>query len=219
MNQEEKSQRSRARVLDAALRLFSHRGYRATSMRDIAHAARVSTGNVYHHFNSKQAIFRTLLDQYWQAIGRDDVPVNRALASGAFPDDLEEVGRATRESILRYRRYVALIYVDVVEFEGSHIRKFYSDMATRFARFAERHEDTLRLEGRLREGLTSGAAMMLATRIFLNYFAVEVLFGVQNHFGKNSEQALHEIAEVLRRGMLREPAASEARKQLALADV
>ncbi len=219
MNQIEKSQRSRTRVLDAALRLFSRRGYRATSMRDIAHAARVSTGNVYHHFAGKQEIFRALLDQYWQAIESADFPVNRALASGAFPDDLEEVGRATRDSILRYRRYVALIYVDVVEFEGSHIRKFYSDMATRFERFAERHHETVRLEGRLRSGLSAGAAMMLATRIFLNYFAVEILFGVQNHFGKNSEEALREIAEVLRRGMLKEPAAAEARKPLALADV
>ncbi len=208
MNQLERSQRSRARVLEAALRLFSRRGYRATSMRDIAQAARVSTGNVYHHFSSKQAIFGALLDEYWQAIDSADFPVNRALASGAFPDDLEEVGRATRESISKYRRYVALIYVDVVEFEGSHIRKFYSDMATRFEWFAERHRETLKLEGRLRNGLTAGSAMMLATRIFLNYFAVEVLFGVQNHFGKNSEEALREIAEVLRHGMLKEgPAA------------
>jgi len=38
---------------------------------------------------------------------------------------------------------VALIYVDVVEFEGSHIRKFYSDMAARFERLAESHPELL----------------------------------------------------------------------------
>ncbi len=203
-------------MLDSALRLFSRRGYRATSMRDIALAAHVSTGNVYHHFKSKQAIFQALLDEYWRAIDRDDFPVNRALASGAFPENLEELGRATRESITRYRRYVALIYVDVVEFEGSHIRKFYSRMAERFQRFAERHRDALRLEGRLRNGLTAGSAMMLATRLFLNYFAVEILFGVRNHFGKNSEEAMREIAEVLRHGMLKDASAPEPRETMAI---
>ncbi len=219
MNQTERSQRSRAQVLDSALKLFSRRGYRATSMRDIAHAAHVSTGNVYHHFKSKQAIFQALLDEYWRAIDSPDFPVNRALASGAFPEDLEEVGRATRASVLQYRRYVALIYVDVVEFEGSHIRKFYSHMAERFERFAERHRDRLHLQGRLRNGLTAGSAMMLATRLFLNYFAVEILFGVRNHFGKNSEEALREIADVLRHGMLKDATAAEKETAAAIAGV
>ena len=49
MNQAEKSQRSREQILEAALDLFSTQGYRATSVRDIAARAEVSTGNVYHH--------------------------------------------------------------------------------------------------------------------------------------------------------------------------
>jgi len=44
---------------------------------------------------------------------------------------------------------------------------------------------------------------MFATRFFLNYFAVEILFGVPNHFGKDSEAVILETAEILRHGMLR----------------
>ena len=47
------------------------------------HAARVSTGSVYHQFPDKETIFRTLLDQYWKAIEQPDFPFNRALAEGA----------------------------------------------------------------------------------------------------------------------------------------
>jgi len=43
---------------------------------------------------------------------------------------------------------------------------------------------------------------MLITRFYMNYFAVEVLFGVQNHFGKSSDDAVREIAQVLRQGMV-----------------
>jgi AcrR family transcriptional regulator len=203
MNQEERSQRSRAQVLDAALTLFSRQGYRATSIRDIADAAGVSTGNVYHHFKDKETIFRELLDQYWQAIESPDLDFNRALATGTFPDNLETIGEAARDMVQKHRRHVALIYVDVVEFEGAHIRKFYADMAARFARFAEVHPEAFaHSRHKLRPSLSPGAAMMLATRFFMNYYSVEVLFGVPNHFGKSDEEALREIADVLRYGMV-----------------
>lgn len=189
--------------MEAALSLFSTQGYRATSVRDIASRAEVSTGNVYHHFADKETIFRTLLDQYWAAIESPDFPFNRALATGRFPDNLEEVGHAARESVMQYRRYVALIYVDVVEFEGSHIRKFYADMAQRFADFMARQEQPSELTARLRPGVSPLSAVMLASRFYLNYFAVEILFGVPNHFGKDTEEVIREIAQMLRHGMLR----------------
>ncbi len=203
MNQAEKSQRSRERILVAALQLFSSQGYRATSVRDIAAAAGVSTGNVYHHFPDKETIFLTLLDQYWTAIEDPALPFNHALATGAFPDNLEEVGHASRDLVSVYRQYVALIYVDVVEFEGSHIRKFYADMANRYAAFLASHDGGKAIAARLRPGISPVSAVMFATRFFINYFAVEILFGVPNHFGKDSEAVVRETADILRHGMLR----------------
>jgi AcrR family transcriptional regulator len=203
MNQAEKSQRSRERILEAALQLFSSRGYRATSVRDIATEAGVSTGNVYHHFPDKETIYLTLLDKYWEAIDDPDLPFNRALATGTFPDNLEEVGHASRELVQVYRRYVALIYVDVVEFEGSHIRKFYAAMAQRYASFMATHDGAKEMAARLRPGISPVSAAMFATRFYINYFAVEILFGVPNHFGADSEVVIRETAEILRHGMLR----------------
>jgi AcrR family transcriptional regulator len=202
MEQGERSRRSRSRILEAALELFSHRGYGATSVRDIAANARVSTGNVYHHFPDKETIFRSLLDQYWEIIEDPDYPFNKALAQGTFPDDLEALGAAARQSVRRYRSYVDLIYVDVVEFEGSHIRKFYSQIAQRFEDFLASHYDPQELASKLRPGVTPASAAMLVARIYLNYFAVEILFGVRDHFGKRSEESLKEIADILRHGIL-----------------
>ena len=205
LNQEQRSERSRTQILSAALELFSHQGYRGTSIRDIAEAAGVSTGNVYHQFPDKEAIFRELLDEYWAAIESPDFPFNRALTDGAFPDDIEALGRAARESVRKYRPYVALIYVDVVEFEGSHIRKFYSEMARRFEAFMQRHPSRERIQRALRPGVSPLSAVMLVSRFLLQYFAVEIVFGVPNHFGKDSEQALKELADILRYGMLHRP--------------
>ena len=202
LTQGEKSERSQAAILEAALQLFSKQGYRGTSIREIANAAGLSTGNVYHHFPDKEALFTTLLDQYWQAIDSPDFPFNRALAAGAFPDDLEALARATEESVRAYRPYVALIYVDVVELEGTHIRKFYSEMSARFATVLDRRAgDGLR--DRLAPGFHPNTALMLASRVFLHYFAVEILFGVPRQFGLDTPTAMAEVATILRSGLLR----------------
>jgi AcrR family transcriptional regulator len=198
--QDERSERSRSQILDAALTMFSTVGYHGTSMRDIAREAGVSTGNVYHQFPDKESLFRALLDQYFAAIASPDFPFNKALA--AFPGDLNALALAARESVRQYRRHVSLIYVDVVEFDGTHIRKFYADMASRFERFLALNGDRMQLE-RLRPDVSPLAAVMLASRFFLQYFTVELLFGVPNHFGLDTDRAVAEIVDILEHGMLR----------------
>lgn len=206
MLQEERSERSRAAILEASLQLFSHRGYGATSIRDIAGAARVSTGSVYHHFKDKEAIFQSLLDQFWAATEHPDFPLNRAVEAGAFPDDLDALASAAREIITTWRQHVTLIYVDVVEFEGRHIRRFYVDLAARLSRIIEERGDHARIAARLRPGLPSSAALMMTMRVFIYYFVVEIVWGVPDHYGMTSEQATRVIADILGHGMLRRDA-------------
>ena len=208
MNQEERSERSRELILSAALKLFSHRGYGATSVRDIAEEAELSKGNVYHHFPDKETIFRALLDQYFQAMSDPEHPFIHALAHGTFPENLEQLGRATRESVEKYRAYVALIYVDVVEFDGAHIRKFYSEMSERFERFLKANDMDAPIRAKLSPGLSPTSAVMLATRIFFNYFSIEIIFGVKDHFGKGTDETIGEISRILRHGMLKEKGAA-----------
>jgi AcrR family transcriptional regulator len=54
---------ARARIRDAAIRLFAERGVNGTSVRDIAHQAGVSSGLLRHHFGSKEAL-RAACDDY-----------------------------------------------------------------------------------------------------------------------------------------------------------
>jgi AcrR family transcriptional regulator len=202
MNQEERTQRSRTAILDAALGLFSTQGYRATSMRDVAQRALVSIGNVYHHFDAKETIFRELLDAFWRVVETPEFPVTHALTVGTFPENLEALGQAAQESIAKYRPYIRLIYVDVVEFEGSHIRKFYSEMASVFERFVEVHKDEIRIEGKLRRDIPPAEAIMFVFRTYLQHFAVELVFGVPDLYGKSTGQIIREISDIMRNGLL-----------------
>lgn len=51
-----KSDETRARILEAALKLFRERGFDESTMRDIASQAGVATGAAYYYFPSKEAI-------------------------------------------------------------------------------------------------------------------------------------------------------------------
>lgn len=202
MQRQARSEQSRRHVLDAALQLFSKQGYRGTNVREIAEAAGVSTGNVYHHFEDKEAIFRTLLDEFWAITESRRYPLTRVLTSGRFPDDIEQLGSAARDSVREYRQHVALIYVDVIEFDGTHIRKFYAEMANRYTNRLKEEGVLESIRSRLREGVSPVSAMLLATRIFINYFSIEILFGVPEPFGKDAQQIITEIADILRNGLI-----------------
>jgi AcrR family transcriptional regulator len=46
----------RRRLLDAALRVFAAKGYEGTSVPEVAKAAEVAVGSVYHYFRDKEAL-------------------------------------------------------------------------------------------------------------------------------------------------------------------
>lgn len=53
----------RERLLDAAVSLFATRGYAATSTREIVAAAGVTKPALYYYFDSKEGIFRAILEE------------------------------------------------------------------------------------------------------------------------------------------------------------
>lgn len=54
--------RTRRRILAAALRQFARRGYAGASVQAIATSARVTKPALYYHFGSKTGLFRALVD-------------------------------------------------------------------------------------------------------------------------------------------------------------
>ena len=47
---------SKAKLLDAALRVIRTKGYIATTVDDLRHAAGVTKGSFFHHFDSKEQL-------------------------------------------------------------------------------------------------------------------------------------------------------------------
>lgn len=198
--QGEKSDASTRKVLKAALSLFSRQGYRATSMRQIAGRCKLSVGNLYHHFGSKEAIFQRLIDEYWEVLLDPELPLNKIFAAARFPEDLEAMASAIEQVVAANSSHILLIYIDVIEFKGRHIKAFYQQMADRFAAAYSQSFAARRQAGELGE-VDPLVAVMLATRWFFYFFTVEKCFGVPMHFGLDAHQAVHEFSNILRRGL------------------
>ncbi|MEH2567263.1 TetR/AcrR family transcriptional regulator [Bradyrhizobium sp. AZCC 2289] len=61
--QAERSAATTEAILKAARQMFGEQGFAATTMDDIAEAARVAKGAVYHHFATKETVFEAVFDQ------------------------------------------------------------------------------------------------------------------------------------------------------------
>ena len=104
-----RSQR-RADMVSIAAELFAQKGYRATTVREIADAAGILSGSLYHHFDSKESIgdeilsgfINEVLDNYRAAL--DSAPDPRAA--------LEQIVRSTSGTLSRHRAALTMLQND-----------------------------------------------------------------------------------------------------------
>jgi AcrR family transcriptional regulator len=59
----EYAEQTRAALIAAAAKAFAENGFTGTSITQIAEAARVTKGAVYHHFSDKQSLFEAVMNQ------------------------------------------------------------------------------------------------------------------------------------------------------------
>ena len=85
------SEATREALIDAAAALFFERGYSRTALADVAAAAQVTRGAVYHHFTDKGALFEAVLERLeLEVMGR----VRAQASTGTDPWDAAVRGLA-----------------------------------------------------------------------------------------------------------------------------
>jgi AcrR family transcriptional regulator len=100
----------RADVVRLAGQLFAQKGYRATTVREIADAAGILSGSLYHHFDSKESIGDEILSDFMYEILAD---YHAAAASGGDPRYvLESIVRSTSKTLARHRAALTILQND-----------------------------------------------------------------------------------------------------------
>ncbi len=148
-----RSQRRHGRILEAALEVFTRKGYHAASVDDIAAESATSKGGVYFHFPGKQAIFLALLDEMTALLR------SRAEAAMAAEDEpLRKADAALRVVLETFAGHRTLTRLFLVEARGAG-REFHERMADIHESFA------VLIAQRLAEAVRRGAIPPLDTAV------------------------------------------------------
>jgi TetR/AcrR family transcriptional regulator, cholesterol catabolism regulator len=135
----------RSELLEIAAGLFAEKGFKNTTVRDIADAAGILSGSLYHHFDSKEAMVDEILSTFQEELfGRYD----EVLASG--DDARTKIERAVRLSFeaIDHHRHEVAIFQNEADYLGSF---------ERFGYLAERHAQSRDVwMTLLHEGVKSG---------------------------------------------------------------
>ena len=109
--------RARTRILDAAMLVFRRHGFRRSSLEQAAEAAGLTRQALYHHFESKEALFRAVIEQLHE---------NALAAELTAADAVDKAGGSLADILVagvtaRLRQLIA-------SFDGSpHIEELFSE--------------------------------------------------------------------------------------------
>jgi AcrR family transcriptional regulator len=102
---------SSARILDAALTLFSERGYEATSTREICELAGITKPTLYYFYESKEGIYRALVRS---AMAEFLALVETGLSSrGDFRQRIQKTAQLTFEHTNKQPRVFRFVFATV----------------------------------------------------------------------------------------------------------
>ena len=154
MNNSSSTRRSRHRdadlagLLDAAERVFSDRGYHATSIRDIAREAGFSIGGVYQFFASKDELYLRIVEGQWEYFFG---LLDKARQADGFPKQLEALTEAMFRTFEERRGFFKLFLSE----RGRLTAGFSGEIAVRVGQHTRRLREQVIIL--MRQGVEEGA--------------------------------------------------------------
>ncbi len=191
---------ARARLRDAALRLFAERGVAGASLRDIAEAAGVTAGLITHHFGSKEGL-KAAVDELMVGVFTEPL----AITSEESPlQRLAVVAEALARTMATHPELRKYLRRSFLENDPASIKVF-----DRFVAMVRDMQREMLAAGLFRDDLdTEWTPFQL---LFLHFGplllgpAIERIIGVDAYADEVIQQRSRATVQLLSCGLLREP--------------
>lgn len=193
----------REQIVRVAMRLFSERGFRGTTTREIAAAAGVNEAIIFRHFTTKQELYAAILDGKACAGNMNEMCCEVEAATGHGDDRavFEMLARHMLEHNERDEEFMRLLLHAALE--GHELSRMFWDRNVR------KMSDCLRAYVRERQkagALRTTLDPLLMTRAFvgmINFHSmINNLFDPQRTFvNVSNERAARDFTEILMRGI------------------
>jgi TetR/AcrR family transcriptional regulator len=107
---------TRERVLQVAQTLFAERGYRGTSLRDIARRIGIKAPSLLHHFPSKQQLYVAVLDRIFQ--GMEEAAGRLLIGRASFQDKMRQAISDAIDFIVGHPEQMLLLWKEFSDESG-----------------------------------------------------------------------------------------------------
>lgn len=203
----------RLQILRVAMRLFSQRGFRGTTTKEIAIAAGVSEAMVFRHFATKNALYSAILDH--KACLHDEMDPTTVVADAIKRKDDQAVFEGIALHALQQHEsdpeFQRLLLHSALE-EHELAQMFWEKFVKRVY-----HSLGAYVRQRQRDGAMVEIAPALVVRAFIG---MVVHHSLNNNLWDrkrklvriSNERAAREFANILLRGILREPIGQKKRR-------
>jgi AcrR family transcriptional regulator len=187
-------------IVEAALALFSQKGFRGTTTKEIAGAAGCSEATIFKHFTTKDELYSAILE----AKSRIEETLAKAAQAAAQKDDsgvfravgLESLTRTEQDpSLMRLLLFSALENHDL-----SHL--FFESKVRRLHEFLSSY-----IKGRIADGAFQPVDPLLAARGFVGMIAhhllIHEIFGMKRPAGVLPEHVVDTFVTLFLNGIRR----------------
>ncbi len=100
---------TRMRIMDEAQNLFAENGFAGTSAADIARAAKVTDGAIFHHFKDKKSLFREIAERLHKDLHK---AIFKAGIAASDPIEAFILGTRASMALTQKSPYRTIIFVE-----------------------------------------------------------------------------------------------------------
>lgn len=205
-----KGDERREQILATAVNLFSRRGFRGTTTKEIARAAGVSEAMVFRHFATKEALYGAILDDKGCREGVGKFPwegnnvLQRALAE---KDDFAVFYNIALSALDKHQtdvNFLRLIFYSALE-EHELAERFFSDFVARVYEFIGDYILMRQRDGAMRE-IEPRVVVRAFLGMLIHHSLNNILWDKERKLlDVSNEEAAREFAGIMLRGVLKQP--------------
>lgn len=189
---------TREAIFDAALSLFSTKGFASSTTKEIAAAAGVAEVTLFRHFTTKENLFQELL-------------MSRSFVGelGSLMEELENlpcrdamVILATRlhDALMTYRDWIVMMHGEIRRFPELLIPSYHRFLDALFGTLADFFRERQK-RGELRDSFDPELAARALHGMVFCLFNVEELLGRKEYRPLDRTQAIRAFVDLLQEGM------------------
>jgi AcrR family transcriptional regulator len=190
----------RQRIVEAAVDLFSRKGFRGTTTREIAEAADISEAMIFKHFATKRELYSAIIEVKSET---EELLAGAAKASEAKDDArvLRSVGLKMMEQTERDPSLMRLLLFSALEgHELSEI--FFESRVRRLHEFLSSY-----IRKRIEDGRFRSVDALVVARGFIgmivHYLLIHELFGVKRSPRSSPEEVVELFVSIFLKGIER----------------